>query len=98
MQAQALVPAPQPVSSLIDDASFRHLTHTLRGVHSARLRFYGTDSAYEDEIIALLLALEISVESEHITRIAPPPRQRFSFQFQGRHATLTVAPGLPLRG
>lgn len=97
VQAPAPAPAPQPVASLIDDASFRHVTHTLRGVHSARVRFYGTDRAYEDEFIALLLAMEISVESEQITRIAPAPRQRFSFQFSARHATITVAAGLPLR-
>lgn len=88
--------APRP--SLIDDASFRSVAHSLRGVQTARVRFMATQPDYEAEFVALLLALDISVESESISRIAPMPKQRFSFQFKGRHATVTVAPNLPLRG
>lgn len=89
---------PQFELQHMDDETIQLVTRNLRGVQSANVRFYHTDKRFEEEFIALMLALEISTDTTRIERIAPPPRRRFSFQFAGSKATITVAPNEPLLG
>lgn len=89
--------SPAPFQHL-DEETLQLVARNLRGVQSARLRFFRTDRELEQELIALFLALEIPTETERIERMAPPPRRRFSFQFRGDEAVITVAPDQPLTG
>lgn len=79
----------------MDDIEF--MTKAMRGIKSAHLRFFQSEKDFEDELIALLLALEVSVQSERVARIAPAPLRRYSLQFTGGSARITVTQGRPVK-
>lgn len=93
-------PENEPGNGLghLDDESLTYLTRALQGVQSAKLRFFDASKGLQDDLISLLLALEIPSQSERILRMAPAPRRRFSIQYQGRAATITVSASMPLLG
>lgn len=79
-----------------DDIEF--MGRAMRGVSSVRVRYYDADSGFRDEFIALLLALEISVQSEDIGKMSPTPHRRYSIQYATGSATITVSQQRPLLG
>lgn len=82
----------------IDEHDMAYISGAMRGITSVRVRFYQTEPGFRDEFTALLLALEVSAQSEVIERIAPPPHRRYSIQYAATAATITVSQQRPLLG
>lgn len=81
---------------LLDDQTLTLLARQLRGTTHAKLRFIGDDRDFEHAMTNVLLALDISSESEHIADVAPSPQRRFSFRYEGSQAIVTVALDVPV--
>ncbi len=87
--------AKEPSPPGLDDAALILLAKQTRGMTSAKIRFIGAAPETEGAIIHALMALGISVESEHIADLAPAPQRRFSFRYDGSTALITVAFDVP---
>lgn len=87
---------PQLQHITADDIEF--IGRAMRGVKSARVRYFDADKGFQDEFVALLLALDVSAKSENISRIAPAPHRRYSVQYASDSATITVSQHRPLLG
>ncbi|MCB5412271.1 hypothetical protein [Pseudogemmobacter faecipullorum] len=85
-------------SRQLDDDDIRFLSHHLRGVRQARLRFLNATPTYELALVEALLAMGVSVTTEKLGAVAPYPRRRFGIRYKDGQAILTVAPDAALMG
>ncbi|MDP0930091.1 hypothetical protein Q0601_23195 [Paracoccus onubensis] len=76
----------------MDETALRVVVRQLRGITEAKVLFVGHHPEFEDEFISILLALDISVSSDHTEELVPAPHRRFSFRFSGSTVAITVAP------
>ena len=98
--AAATAPTPSVTTTprYLDQAGIEMISRQLRGIATAQLRFHECERGFEEEVVALLIALGITAEAEQSLSIAPPPRCRFSFRFKGPHAGITASQACPLHG
>ncbi|GEK71137.1 hypothetical protein PDE01_46570 [Paracoccus denitrificans] len=74
-----------------------HITRHLRGVREARVNFLGQDHKLEGALDNLLQSLGIQAQMMRFSGMAPRPRRRFGFRYQGSQAILFVEPRGKLR-
>lgn len=80
----------------LDEKTAAWISGQLRGVTDVVLRIMEGNPYAGPEISAFLMTLGISVRSEPLGMISPPPRQRVSLRFSGATAIVTVAPQVPV--
>lgn len=93
---KALAPETKPPQ--LDDESAKLLTTHLKGITSVTLRIVGDEKMTGAAITGFLQGKGILVDVIHIEQIVPQPLRRFSFQYHGRSAVVTVTPAASLKG
>lgn len=81
-----------PRLHFLEARAAQHLLSQLRGVDAVKVRLVGKDDRAGREVVAFLEASGYAVEFQHLGGMVPPPLKRFVFQYQGRDATVTIAP------
>ncbi|AMY70843.1 hypothetical protein [Frigidibacter mobilis] len=89
------VPREAPDLRFLTETDARFLISHLSGVTSVMVRVLGEHPDAGPEVAAFLRASGYEVRQETLQRMEPPPLTRFALRYQGKAATLTVAPAVP---
>lgn len=92
---ETTTPEPaEPVLRFLGEADARFLISRLNGVTSVTVRVLGEHPDAGPEVTAFLRASGYDVRQETLERMVPPPLTRFALRYEGKAATLTVAPAV----
>lgn len=89
--------APQdaaPALRFLTEADARYLLSHLASIDHVTVRVLGEHPDAGPEVAAFLRASGYEVRQETLSRMVPPPLTRYALRYQGKTATLTVAPAV----
>ena len=88
-------PPEAPELRFLTEADARFLMSHLGSIDHVTVRVLGEHPDAGPEVTAFLRASGYEVRQETLGRMVPPPLTRFALRYQGKSATLTVAPAVP---
>lgn len=76
----------------LDEEGARKILSKLKGIDSVTVRVIGAHEFAGPEVTEFIRAAGFLVSYQRIERIVPAPTRRYTMQYRGRAATITVAP------